>query len=119
MLFNSYAFMFLFLPVTLALYYALGRMAAGAAMAFLAVASLFFYGWWNPAYLGLLGGSILFNFAVGSAIARAAPGSGARRLLLRVGIVGDLALLGWFKYADFALGTLGAALGRDLPVLGL
>jgi len=54
MLFNSYAFMFVFLPVSLVLYVALGRIARGAAMAFLAAASLFFYGWWNPRYLLLL-----------------------------------------------------------------
>ena len=119
MLFNSYAFMFAFLPATLAVYYALGRRSGGAAMAFLAAASLFFYGWWNPAYLGLLGGSIAFNFVIGRAILARTLGDPARRRLLVIGVAGDLALLAWFKYADFALATLSAVTGREMPHLGI
>ena len=48
MLFNSYEFLFGFLPATLALYFLVGRRSATAALGFLALASLFFYGWWNP-----------------------------------------------------------------------
>src|SRR5471030_74894 len=103
MLFNSYVFIFVFLPVTLALYAALGRFARHWATLSLALASLFFYGWWNPAYLWLLGLSILFNYGAGRAIAGS---DGARRsLLLVVGIAGNLLVLGYFKYFNFLVGT--------------
>ena len=64
MLFNSHVFLFAFLPIAVAGYFAflhLGR--AGAAKLWLAAASLFFYAWWNVLYLPLLLGSIFFNFA--------------------------------------------------------
>ena len=71
MLFNSYVFILGFLPVTAIVFYFLGsRGHIRAALAFLVVASLFFYGWWNPAYLVLIGLSILFNYAVGRELAR-------------------------------------------------
>ena len=64
MLFNSGEFVGVFLPVTLAGFFLLGaRGYRGAAIAWLLVASLFFYGWWEIRYLFLLGGSIIFNFS--------------------------------------------------------
>ena len=61
MLFNSYAFLFAFLPVALVGYFLLGRRSITLAAGWLALASLFFYGWWDARYLPLLIGSILFN----------------------------------------------------------
>ncbi len=79
MLFNSYGFIFLFLPVTAAVYFLLGRRSHGLAAAWLGGASLFFYGYWNPAYLPLLLGSIAINFAAGRGdrrrVRRAAAGA--------------------------------------------
>jgi D-alanyl-lipoteichoic acid acyltransferase DltB (MBOAT superfamily) len=70
MLFNSYLFIFLFLPITLLVFFSIGsRGHHRIAIAWLIGASLFFYGWWNPAYLGLILASILFNYAVGVALA--------------------------------------------------
>ena len=69
MLFNSYEFIFLFLPITLLVFFSIGgRGHHRIAIAWLVGASLFFYGWWNPAYLGLILASILFNYAVGLAL---------------------------------------------------
>src|SRR6266851_5381348 len=113
MLFNSHLFIFVFLPLSLALYFAVARIDRRWATLALAAASLVFYGWWNPAYLWLLCLSILFNFAVGRAIAEA--GFGRRRRLLILGIAGDLVVLGYFKYANFLLGTLGGLLGLAAP----
>ncbi|MGV3629345.1 MAG: MBOAT family protein, partial [Betaproteobacteria bacterium] len=70
MLFNSHAFIFLFLPLTLLVFFGLGRFSAKLAAGWLAVASLFFYGWWSPAYVALLLLSILCNFSAGSALLR-------------------------------------------------
>ena len=65
MLFNSTIFLFGFLPVTLLLFFVLGRFSVPAARLWLAAASLFFYAWWNPPYLILLGISIVFNYGAG------------------------------------------------------
>jgi len=113
MLFNSYLFIFVFLPATLIGYFGLGRLAPRAATGFLAAASLFFYGWWNPAYLWLLCLSIAFNHAIGLAITRS---DGVRRRhLLFLGIAGDLVVLFYFKYFNFLLGTFAAILSLPAP----
>jgi alginate O-acetyltransferase complex protein AlgI len=118
MLFNSPLFIFVFLPVSLGLYAALARVGRRRgnqswATASLVVASLFFYGWWNPAYLWLLGFSILFNYGVGRAIAGSA-GAGRARLLM-LGVTGDLLVLFYFKYFNFLVGTLAGLAGLPAP----
>jgi alginate O-acetyltransferase complex protein AlgI len=116
MLFNSYEFLFAFLPATLALYFLLGRRSATAAIGFLALASLFFYGWWNPRYLLLLCGSVGFNYLVGRRLARSPVRASGDRAVLCVGIVGNLLLLGTFKYAAFFAVNANALAGLALPV---
>lgn len=106
MLFNSYAFLFGYLPLTLLFFFWLGRFSRHLAAAWLGAASLFFYGWWNPAYVGLLLASIFFNYGVGYALARTHAGHRRRRnLLLGLGVGVDLVLLGYYKYANFFLDT--------------
>ena len=69
MLFNSYAFIFCFLPFVFIVYFFLNRKKLTlAAKTWLTLSSFFFYGYWNPLYLPLIAGSILFNYAVGSAL---------------------------------------------------
>jgi len=99
MLFNSYEYLIYFLPLSLAVYFALGRRAAWA-VGWLVAASLFFYAWWNPRYLPLILASIGFNFAIGRALRRRPSHAGA---LLAFGVAANLVLLGVFKYADFAV----------------
>ncbi len=115
MLFNSHAFIFLFLPLTALVFFALGRFSVKLAAGWLAATSLFFYGWWNPAYVVLLLASILFNFTAGRAIARAhAAGAVLRsRRLLQLAIVANLVLLAYYKYANFFIGNLNAIAGTD------
>lgn len=113
MLFNSYTFLCLFLPVTLLGFFYLGRSSRKLAAAWLMAASLFFYGWWNPAYLGLLLGSIVFNYVFGIWIAAAvarAEGTKARNLAI-IAIAGDLILLGYYKYANFFLDNVNHLAG--------
>ena len=114
MLFNSFAFIFVFLPVTLVGFFALGRVRPRLAAAWLTVASVFFYGWWNPRYVPLLIVSVLFNYTFARFIA---GGVGrrprTRKLLLALAIVGNLLLLGYFKYANFFLGSAGSLLGAS------
>jgi len=103
MLFSSYEFLFLFLPVTLAVYFLVGRRGHEAAIAWLVLASLFFYGWWNPVYLLLLVVSLVFNFVFGELLSRAFAGKQPRlsRMWLTLGVCFNLGLLGYFKYANF------------------
>lgn len=101
MLFNSTEFILFFLPCVLLLFFQLGRSGHDRlAIVWLLAASLFFYSWWNPANLIILVGSILFNYSVGAALAGAAIGL-AKRSLLTIGIGANLALIGYFKYANF------------------
>jgi alginate O-acetyltransferase complex protein AlgI len=94
MLFNSYIFIFLFLPVVLAGFYLIGgRGHHRVAISWVVACSLFFYGWWNPAYLGLILGSILFNYAVGMLVASEA--TLRRKLVLTFGVTANLGLLGY------------------------
>ena len=113
MLFNSNAFVFVFLPVVLAVFFGVRRaLGTRAALGSLLAASVFFYGWWSPYYVLLLAGSIGFNFA----LARAAPGiSGARhrRAALAMGITVNLAALGYCKYANFFVGTANEVFGTS------
>jgi len=115
MLFNSYAFLFLFLPVTLLVFFQLEKVSAKLAAGWLAAASLFFYGWWSPAYVALLVVSIVFNYGMGLAIVRAdtAADKPRRKRLLILAVTADLALLGYYKYANFFLDNVNAALGTS------
>ena len=115
MLFNSYVFLFLFLPITLAIYFVAGRRSHRLAIAWMALASLGFYAWWNPPYILLLLASVLFNYGAGQALIRA-PNPASRRGLLAVAVVADLALLGYFKYANFFLDSARALFDTNWDV---
>ncbi len=107
-LFNSYGFIFLYLPVVLAGFFWLAPRSQRLAALWLAAASLFFYGWWNPAFVGLLLASIVFNYGTGYLIGHL---RGTCRSLpwLVGGIVCNLVLLGYFKYANFFIDQANAA----------
>jgi alginate O-acetyltransferase complex protein AlgI len=114
MLFNSPEFLFIFLPTLLLCFFWLGRYSHRLAATWLTAGSLFFYAWWNPVYLGLLLASIVFNYLVGCALARGSDiGSPRRKRLLAFGVTIDLALLGYFKYANFFIDTFNASLGTS------
>ncbi len=123
MLFNSLEFIFLFLPVVFVGYFWLcHREWIRAANGWLVLASLFFYGWWNPIYLPLLLGSIGFNYGIGTWLRRLRQREHAPvrpKTALIIGVAGNIALLGYFKYADFFLGNLNRAVGADIDLLHL
>ncbi len=118
MLFNSYGFLLIFLPATLGGFFLAGRLGRNLAAAWMLLASLTFYSQWDASYLPLLLGSIAFNFAVGTTIASARRQDRPERakLFLGIGLAGDLAALGYFKYADFLVGNLNAAIGTHWQV---
>src|SRR5262245_25923623 len=113
MLFNSHAFIFLFLPVAFFGFFLTARISRQLAAGWLAAMSLFFYGWWNPPYVALLLVSIVFNYNMGLAIARAVQRGDARmnRRLTLTAIGLDLTLLAYYKYANFFLDNVNAVLG--------
>lgn len=119
MLFNSYPFLLMFLPVTLAGFFALACWRARAAAMWLIAASLFFYGWWDVRFLGLLVPSVLVNYNAGRALGRLAAAGRERqkRRLLAAVIAANLLALGYFKYADFFLTSVNSAFGGHVGLL--
>lgn len=112
MLFSSYSFLFFFLPTTLAGFVLLSRnQGAKAAKLWLVLASLFFYGWWNPGYVGLILASMLFNFWLGRQLGQYRSAPRRAKVTLWIGIAVNLALLGYYKYANFFIHSLNGALG--------
>ncbi len=118
MLFNSYAFIFLFLPIVAIVFFRLAKIGQQYAAAWLGFSSLFFYGYWNPDYLGLLLGSIVGNYSFGTWIARAGARNDQRRKkhLLIAAISANLLLLGYYKYADFFMHNLDSMTGAHWTV---
>jgi len=111
LLFNSYAFIFVFFPIVWLGFFAIGRRNARAAAGFLGLASLFFYGWWSLQALPLLLGSICFNYWAGMQVS---PREGVtdqqrkRRLVLALTV--NLTVLAIFKYANFFIDNINEAL---------
>src|SRR3984957_11277387 len=101
MLFNSYPFIFFFLPVVLLGYFAAGRFGARTPVIWLALASLVFYSFSNWPFVALLLASIAFNYFVGWLLILRRLRAGLRFAVLTVGVSGDLITLGIFKYAGF------------------
>jgi len=102
--FASPIFLFLFLPLALAAYFAVPR---GWRNGVLLVASLVFYAWGEAPYIALVLGSVAFNYAIGGAIGRAEDAT-VRKRWLATGIAGNLTALAIFKYANFAVANINA-----------
>lgn len=112
MLFNSYEFIFIFLPITLLVYFTFARFKlTKLATASLVIASLIFYSYWDIRYLPLLLISILFNYLIGTTIERTRS-----KTFLIIGITVNLALLGYFKYMSFFIRAINDTVGSGFPV---
>lgn len=117
MLFNSYVFLCLFLPITLLGFVLAARaQRAGLLLGWLNAVSLFFYGWWAPRYVVLLLASVVVNFALGRVLVDAGRTTLVRRRWLIFGIVANLLALGYFKYAAFFAQTFGAVTGARVTI---
>jgi D-alanyl-lipoteichoic acid acyltransferase DltB (MBOAT superfamily) len=121
MLFNSPVFIFGFVPIVMVGFFAVSRLGMRWGLWWLAAASLVFYGWWNPAWVPLLIGSIAFNFTAAKVLAGQAPsGTGPNlardrsRSILIFAIAANLALLGYYKYSAFVVNSVTALVGADL-----
>jgi alginate O-acetyltransferase complex protein AlgI len=129
MLFNSYEFLFVFLPITLLGFFGLLHFNYfRGAISWLLVTSLIFYGYWNPAYLPLLLVSIVGNYLFGYFIQKsvwvssqnpdqkATSKSSHAKYLLWFGIAFNLGMLGYYKYAEFLLSSVNSLLHTGFPV---
>jgi alginate O-acetyltransferase complex protein AlgI len=115
MLFNSYEFLFGFLPVTLFGFWFLGARRRDWALLWLTAASLFFYAWWRPINVLLIAPSILINLGLARLMERyRISNPGLSRVILICGIVFNLCFLGYFKYTMFLRGAVNDIFGTDL-----
>ncbi|MCA0434494.1 MAG: MBOAT family protein [Proteobacteria bacterium] len=125
MLFSSWQFILLFLPVSVVIYHLLCRLQQPyVSRLWLVGASLFFYGYWDARYLALIVASILGNYGFGrllnwiggSGYSYASEPTALAKILLAVGIALNLIVLGYFKYAGFFMQNLNVVAGTSFPV---
>ncbi len=116
MLFTSHVFTLVFLPIVMSLFLLCYRyLGLRSALSSLTIASLIFYGWWNPVYLWLIGFSIVINFVTGHFLSTV-ENQQQRRWILISGIIINLSLLGYFKYSQFLLDNLNTLFGLELTI---
>ena len=120
MLFNSYIFIFAFLPTTFLIFFGLIRFRLiKVALIGLTINSLVFYGYGDLASLPILLVSIVFNYQIGEWIASTKLGSKQARILLFAGIILNLVILGYYKYTNFFFTTVNAIFNTNLSITGL
>lgn len=122
MLFNSYIFIFAFLPITLIGYFVLNRFSyEKAAKVWLVIASFVFYGYFNMSYLFIIISSIVFNFSVNKLFntKRFTVSDKLRKILLVIGLTANVGVLFVYKYLDFVLSGVNALFKTDLAYMNL
>ncbi|MEW5860861.1 MAG: MBOAT family protein [Cyanobacteriota bacterium] len=114
MLFNSYEFIFIFLPITLIGFFGLAKFRLKtAALVWLTLASMAFYAYWSIAYLPLMLISAVGNYYFGHSLNRTVFGSRQAKIFLWLGIAFNLGILGYYKYADFFVNSLNQVLSTN------
>jgi len=123
MLFNSYEFIFAFLPISFFVYFYLNsKRLTTAAKAWLVFTSLFFYSWWNIMYLPLILISILFNYTITNTMIeydKSRRKYFSKKSLLHAGLLFNIGLLVYFKYMDFFISNTNTISGSDIELLHL
>lgn len=115
MLFNSYIFIFIFLPLVLVGWYGFNRLGRDSlAKLFLCVMSLWFYAFFNPYYLLIILGSLGVNYLISFGMER--TGKKASFLLMLCGLIANLGLLGYFKYYDFFVSNINGLIGTSFDL---
>ena len=115
MLFNSIEFIFIFLPITFALFYfSVKYTNVRIGLFVLSIASLFFYGYWNLPCLFLLIASISTNYLISKILISKQPNKITRRIILYSGVILNLSLIGFFKYYNFFLENINYVINSDL-----
>ena len=117
MLFNSYEFIFLFLPIILIIYFTLNRFDKNRlAKGWLVLASLYFYSYFNKKYLILIVASIVVNYFVGKLLEEKKDVV-VRKVLLICGVVFNIGMIGYYKYYDFFIENINYIFKTNLPLL--
>ena len=116
MLFNSYEFIFLFLPITLIVYFLLSKKNSKLSKLWLVLASLYFYSYFNKIYLLLILGSIGINYTIGSSLSKTNDYI-KRKILLVLGVLLNLGALGYFKYYDFFIENINVIFKTNFNLL--
>ncbi len=107
MLFNSFPFIFIFMPLCLGIYFWLGRQGSTTpTKAWLLLSSLIFYGYWKISFVPLLLLSIGVNFLLGKFLSHVRQKKKESRRILVLGMIFNLSLIAYYKYADFLLSFL-------------
>jgi alginate O-acetyltransferase complex protein AlgI len=117
MLFTSPVFLFGLLPLTLLGAVIIARLRPNYLIAWLLAVSMVFYAWWSPAFLVLFCLSTLVNWTFGHAIFRQQEGGTWRAFFVVSGLIWNIGLLAYFKYADFLIGTVDDLAGIHWPLL--
>ena len=120
MLFNSYEFIFVFLPATLAIFFLLGKASRNLALGWLIVASLLFYAWWRPANVLIILTSLITNFLFARLLLRLAADEEKNRagqVVLGLGIAFNIVFLGYFKYTYFLQSAMNDLVGTDFVLM--
>ena len=120
MLFNSYEFIFVYLPVMLAGFFLLGLRSRSLALGWIITASLAFYAWWRPINVLIIAPSILVNFVLARWLLRLAGDkdrAGLARLVLSLGIAFNVAFLGYFKYVNFLVTAANDLVGTNFVLM--
>ena len=115
MLFNSYGFVLVFLPAAVLLFFVIGSRSRQWALSWLVLASLLFYAWWRPANLLIIAPSIVVNFVAARTLLRlgATGRASTARIVLALGVAFNVLFLGYFKYANFAVGAVNDLAGTS------
>jgi len=115
-LFNSYIFIFLFLPVTLLGYFGINKIDHKWGKLFLVMMSFVFYGYFNPYYLLIILGSIGVNYAIYKYVEKNTA-VGTRKIALLAGLIFNIGLIFYYKYYDFFISNVNVVLGTDFNLL--
>ncbi len=113
MLFSSITFLYYFLPMTAAVYFAVPKRFKNAV---LLLASFVFYGWGEPKYVVLMGLSILLGYGFGLLVEKYRQ-KRAGKILCTCSVCMSLSFLLYFKYADFFIWNFNKATGMEIPLL--
>lgn len=117
MLFNSYIFVLLFLPLCLAGYFLLNRFKKyNLALVFLLGMSLWFYGYFNPLYLIIIVSSVLLNYCIYRGMDKCRGKKSCKALMIG-GILLNLGVLGYFKYTNFLISNINSLFSTDFNLL--
>ena len=118
MLFNSYEFIFLFLPITIIVYFTLNRYGKNnIAKGWLVIASLYFYSYFHLSYLYLILSSIMVNYFIGNKLNHKSLNGKERKIWMTIGVIFNLGLLGYFKYYDFFVENINIVLKTNFTLL--